>query len=211
MNMRADGEPISARDSCLLRPIDGERETLEQLFSRCRIRLYSTAFRVLGNHEDAEDALQDGLLTAFRKLNGFEGRSQLSTWLTRIVINAALMKRRQKRLGRVISFDQYLEQGDPPQAGMFRDPRPNPEEICVGQERVELVERAFRAMPEVYRRAFWLRHVRGLNIKEAAETVGLATGTLKSQLHRARLWLSEQAAEGRLGQGVPQRRPDRGN
>ena len=81
---------------------------------------------------------------------------------------------------------------------MFRDSRPNLEEIYAGQDRVQLVGRAFRTMPKAYRRTLWLRHVQGLNIKEAAETVGLATGTLKSQLHRARQWLSERAAHRQL-------------
>ncbi len=184
---------------------------LNELFGRNRARLYKTALRLTGNHDDAEDALQDGLLAAFRNLDTFEGRSQFSTWLTRIVINAALMKRRQSRIGRTLSIDQCLEEGDQPLVGMFRDTRPNPEEIYMDQERVEIVERAIHAMPDRYRRALWLHHVEGLKTKQAAETLGLATGTVKSQLHRARLWLGEQTAEGRLHGEVPHTRPDRRN
>ena len=72
----------------------GDEQAVETLFRRYQRPLFQTALRVLGNTEDAEDALQDGLLSAYRNLNRFEGRSQFSTWLTRIVINAALMRRR---------------------------------------------------------------------------------------------------------------------
>src|SRR2546423_10663987 len=72
----------------------GDQQAVEALFRRYQRPLFQTALRVLGNTEDAEDALQDGLLSAYRNLKRFEGRSQFSTWLTRIVINAALMRRR---------------------------------------------------------------------------------------------------------------------
>ena len=75
----------------------GDAQAIETLFRRYQRQLFQTALRVLGNAEDAEDALQDGMLSAYRNLKRFEGRSQFSTWLTRIVINAALMKRRSAK------------------------------------------------------------------------------------------------------------------
>lgn len=78
-------------------------ESSDGVFDRNRRRLYVTALRVMGNHDDAEDALRDGLMAAFRKLNTFEGHSQFSTWLTRIVVNAALMKRRQRPVRQLLS------------------------------------------------------------------------------------------------------------
>ena len=72
----------------------GDAQAVEALFSRYQRPLFQTALRVMGNTEDAEDALQDGLLSAYRNLKRFEGRSQFSTWLTRIVINAALITMR---------------------------------------------------------------------------------------------------------------------
>src|SRR5437870_3319119 len=69
---------------------EGDHAALERVFSQYRDRLYQTALRLCGNPEDAEDALQDGLLSAFRHLRHFQGRSQFSTWLTRVVINATL-------------------------------------------------------------------------------------------------------------------------
>jgi RNA polymerase sigma-70 factor (ECF subfamily) len=72
----------------------GDAQALNTLFNRHQRTLFHSALGIMGNHQDAEDALQDGLLTAFRNLKSFEGRSQFSTWLTRVVINAALMRRR---------------------------------------------------------------------------------------------------------------------
>ena len=78
----------------------GNQQAIETLFRRYERQLLGAARRILGNTEDAEDALQDGLLSAYRNVRRFEGRSKFSTWLTRIVVNAALMRRRQTSAGR---------------------------------------------------------------------------------------------------------------
>ncbi len=186
INISAVRHTIPAPDRLALRPINIDREALDELFSLYRVRLYNTALKILGNRDDAEDALQDGLLAAYRNLNRFEGRSQFSTWLTRIIVNVALMKRRRDRFERIISIDQNIGQEDQPVAGWFPDPRPNPEEIYVWQEQVELIERLLNCVPTVDRRMFWLRHIKGLKIREVAAIMGIPVGTLKSQLHRAR-------------------------
>src|SRR5260221_13975293 len=84
----------------------GDEKAVETLFLPYQRPLFQTALRVLGNTEDAEDALQDGLLSADRNLRRFEGRSQFSAWLTRIVINAALMRRRSAKGGPASSLGQ---------------------------------------------------------------------------------------------------------
>src|SRR3989475_3304608 len=93
-----NGSPINKNshpqdDESLIRgALRGDPDALETLFARNNTALYQTALRLLGNPEDAKDALQEGLLSAYRNLRRFEGRSQFSTWLMRIVINAALMR-----------------------------------------------------------------------------------------------------------------------
>src|SRR5205814_4552300 len=82
----------------------GDAEAVEMLFRRYHRPLFQTALRVMGNAEDAEDELQDGLLSAYRNLKRFEGRSQFSTWHTRIVINAALMRRRSAKARPALSL-----------------------------------------------------------------------------------------------------------
>jgi RNA polymerase sigma-70 factor, ECF subfamily len=197
MNGEATYETMPARNNLWSRPIEGNHAALEELFSRYRGRLYSTALRVLGNPDDAEDALQDGMLAAFRSLNTFEGRSQLSTWLTRIVVNAALMQRRRCRVSPMVSIDQSVQQDNRPLAEDLCDPAPNPEEIYIRREQLQRLEQALRAVSEVRRRAWWLRHVQGLKIREIAAIVGLPVGTLKSQLSRVRRMLLREVRETR--------------
>jgi RNA polymerase sigma-70 factor, ECF subfamily len=174
-------------------PAEEIREELEALFSRYRQRLYNTALHVVGNPQDAEDALQDGLLAAFCHLTSFKGRSQFSTWLTRIVINAALMRLRRRRPeGMTFSIDQPLDSDEQPLANMIPDPGPNPEEIYAWRERLQIFEQALQSLPVRYREPVRLYYVQGMSTGEAAEVLGLPIETLKSRLHRARLRLARR-------------------
>lgn len=202
MNVRADQEPTAACNRALLRPIEGSQAVFEELFSRNRAQLYNTAFRLLANREDAEDAVQEGLLAAYRNRNTFEGRSQLSSWLTRIVINAALMQRRRSRVRSMVSINQSVQQDTRPLVEDLCDPGPNPEEILLRQEQFQRLELALRAAPEVNRRAWWLCRVHGLKIREVAEIMGISSGTLKSQLFRVRRKIRKEAAETRHSRGA---------
>jgi RNA polymerase sigma-70 factor, ECF subfamily len=196
LELNTNLENTHATDSVLHRATNNNREELDELFARHRGRLYKTARRVLGNSDDAEDALQDGLLSAFCNLGGFKGHSQLSTWLTRIVVNAALMRLRRIRPEEMtFSIDQRLDPEDQPLANRIPDPRPNPEETFARQERFEILEQKLQNLPTAYRQAVWLCDVQEMSLREAAEALGLPIGTLKSQLHRARLRLSEEVAE----------------
>src|SRR3981189_2327214 len=107
----------------------GDEQAVEALFRGYPRALFQTALRVLGNTEDAEDALQDGLLSAYRNLKRFEGRSQFSTWLTRIVINAALMRRRSAKARPAVSLDETPREDELPAAERFADDGPNPEQV----------------------------------------------------------------------------------
>src|ERR1700759_2312149 len=117
----------------------GDGQAIETLFSRYQRPLFQTALRVLGNAEDAEDALQDGLLSAYRNLKRFEGRSQFSTWLTRIVINAALMRRRSAKARPAISLDETPREDELPATERFADSGPNPEQVYAGTELREMI------------------------------------------------------------------------
>ncbi len=171
--------------------LQGDREALNTLFTRYTRPLYQTALRLLGNPEDAEDALQDGLLSAARNFKRFEGRSKFSTWLTRIVINAALMRLRSQRARPSISLEQEdPEQRDLTLGSRIPDGRPSPEERYVRKERHEILERGLKTLPPALQSALRLRDIEGLSTAEAARALGLSEGTLKSQLHRARSRLS---------------------
>src|SRR5712675_951975 len=109
----------------------GDSQAVETLFRRYHRPLFQTALRVLGNAEDAEDALQDGLLSAYCNLKRFEGRSQFSTWLTRIVINAALMRRRSAKARPAVSLDAPAREDELPASERYADDSPDPEQMYV--------------------------------------------------------------------------------
>ncbi len=182
-------------DGALIRKaLRGEPDALEMLFARNNRALYQTALRVLGNPEEAEDALQDGLLAAYRNLRRFEGRSQFSTWLTRIIINAALMRRRSQRARPAVSLDEPLREDELPLAERFADGRPDPEQLYAGKELENIVEAKLKDLSPLLRSAFELREVEGLTTEEAAKELGISQNTLK-----ARLWRARQQLANRLG------------
>jgi RNA polymerase sigma-70 factor, ECF subfamily len=184
-------EPIHDEEALVRSGLKGDREALNALFTRYTRPLYQTALRLLGNPEDAEDALQDGLLSAARNFKRFEGRSKFSTWLTRIVINAALMRLRSQRARPTISLEQEdSEQRELTLGSRIPDSRPDPEEGYAERERSEILERGLKTLPPALQSAVWLRDIEGLSTAEAARALGLSEGTLKSQLHRGRSRLS---------------------
>jgi RNA polymerase sigma-70 factor (ECF subfamily) len=149
------------------------------------------AFSLLRNREDAEDALQDGLLSAYVNLETFEGRARFSTWLTRIVLNAALMKRRRLRA----HLRVHLREND---ANDFQDAvvrvidtRPDPEQACALAEARERVRQSADQLSPVLRSAFYLRDMRQLSTPEAARAAGVKLSAIKSRAVRARHRLAD--------------------
>jgi RNA polymerase sigma-70 factor, ECF subfamily len=173
----------------------GDQQAVDMLFRRYQRPLFQTALRVLGNAEDAEDALQDGMISAFRNLRRFEGRSQFSTWLTRIVINAALMRRRSAKARPAVSLDETPREDELPATERFSDNRPNPEQVFAGTELREIIGANLDELSPLLRTAFVLREVQGYSTGEAAKKLGVTENTLKARLWRARHQLAE-----RLGQ-----------
>lgn len=181
------GEP-----ELLKQAIAGDESALETLFARHSRALYQTALRLLGNAEDAEDALQEGMLAAYRNLRNFEGRSQFSTWLTRIVINAALMRRRSRRTHLMVSLDEDTRDDQLSAVERFPDDGPTPEEHYAGSELSQRLRQHLEALSPVLRRAFELRELIGLTTDEAAKVLGVSRNTLKARLWRARHQLAAQ-------------------
>ena len=172
--------------------LKGNQAALEALFARHSGALYQSALKLLGNPEDAEDALQEGMLSAFKNLRRFEGRSKFSSWLTRIVINAALMRLRSQRAHRTVSADEPLGEAESTLAEQLADPAPDPERLYARKELRRLLDRNLTELPPDMRTAVLLRDIEGLSTQEAAEALGVPENTLKSRLHRARLQLAEQ-------------------
>jgi RNA polymerase sigma factor (sigma-70 family) len=171
--------------SIVQQAIAGNTAAQEHLFAHHNDRLYRTAFSILRNKEDAEDALQDALCRAYASLASFRGQSSFSTWLTRVVINSALMTRRKRSAHPEASLDEILESKPQKLPGAV-DARPNPEKICATIELYELVEGQVHQLPPLLQTAFRLRVTDSLSTAEFSQALGIPTGTFKTRIARAR-------------------------
>jgi len=162
------------------------RDDFEDAVSRYSPTLFRVALRRLRNVEDAEDAVQDALLSAHKHIGQFEGRSQLSTWLTTIVSNVALMKLRRYSRYEMLSLDQEHENDGTTFASELRDVRPNPETICGQSEMDETLRRALDQLSPKQRSAIQMCELDGYSVREAANALGISINTLKSRVSRAR-------------------------
>ena len=177
---------------CLIgQVLEGDREALDKLLATYRLLLYRQALQIVGNPEDAEDALQDAFLNAVRHLNQFEGRSKLSTWLTRIVINAALMVRRSRHTYREASLEDWQSNDDGKAPLEIPDLQPDPEQVCSLSELGALVNEQFNLLSPGLRSAFQLRFIDGLSCVEAGQSLGISVSAVKSRVVRARRQLAE--------------------
>jgi RNA polymerase sigma-70 factor (ECF subfamily) len=162
------------------------RNDFEDAISRYSPTLFRVALRRLRNVEDAEDAVQDALLSAYKHIGQFEGRSQLSTWLTTIVSNVALMKLRRYSPHEMLSLDQEYENEGTALASKLKDARPNPETICAQAELDEKLRLALEQLSPKQRSAIQMCELDGFSTREAANVLGISTNTLKSRVSRAR-------------------------
>jgi RNA polymerase sigma-70 factor (ECF subfamily) len=148
--------------------------------------LFRVAFRRLRNIQDAEDAVQDALLSAHKCIGQFQGRSKLSTWLTRIVTNTALMKLRRHSRYEIFSLGQDDDNDGMRFANKLIDARPSPETIYAQTETEEILRRALAQLSPKLRSAIQLYELEGLPIQEAAKALGISENTLKSRVARGR-------------------------
>lgn len=158
---------------------------LNDLFADCLPKLKKAAQKLLRNQQDSEDALQDGLLLAVRNLDQFHGRSAFSTWLHSIVRNSSRMHYRRAK--HHIAFVELAPNQDAllTERGCV-EPRPSPEEVCIQNERSEILRKAAEELPAKYHEAIKCFHLEGLSEEETARKLRISPGALKSQLHRSR-------------------------
>jgi RNA polymerase sigma-70 factor, ECF subfamily len=177
--------------SLIQRAIDGDSRAQKQIFSCDTSKLHRAALAILRNKEDAEDAVQEGLCKAYRKLRSFQGRSSLSTWLTRIVINSALMIRRRKNNRPEASLDDILDRQ--PERLQYRivDKWPNPEQICTTTEIYGLVEEQVRQLSPGLRASVQLCDLDGLSPADSTQALGIQKSAFKSRISRARQKLAD--------------------
>ncbi len=173
----------------VVRVRDGETDAFEELVRKHGRRVYRSLLGILGNAQEAEDALQDAFLKAFQHLPHFEGRSRFSTWLVRIAINTGLQRVRSRK--EVDSLDEENEEFRPRNIQAWFD---TPEEFYSREELRRLVEKEVMKLPVKYRLALMLRDLEELSTEEAAVALGLSIPGLKARVLRGRLMLRESMA-----------------
>ena len=172
----------------------GELQALDTLFHSHRNLLFHSALGITGNREDAEDALQDGLLSAFRSLKNFEGRSKFSSWLTRIVINAALMRRRSLlSRPRMVALEP-IDQNEIPIKERLVSKGLTPEQLFSRSEVLEMTKIHIDALSPILRTVFIFRIVLEFTANETAEILCVPPNTVKARLWRARRQLARRVS-----------------
>ena len=174
-----------------------DMSALEPLMEHYGPRLYRVAFGITRNHSDAEEVVQDTFLSLCRKIDRFEGRSALGTWLYRIAANTALGKQRGKRTTAEVHLEDLLptfhadghRQGDT--ASLLADWSSTPESELLSGEARAIMEEALGYLPAHYRAVLVLRDVEELSNEAVAETLGETLVSVKSRIHRARMALRE--------------------
>ena len=170
----------------------GEREALERVFACNLAKFHRIAYRILHNSEDAEDAVQEALFSAFRNIDKFEGRSQFLTWLTRIVFNSALMQLRRKRSDIEVAKEcQTAGAGDYNPSDKLFDSHPDPEELYARKEILEVLNKSINQMPAKNRAVVALCAIREMRLQEASKALNLSLSAVKSRLNRGRRILEE--------------------
>ena len=197
--MTTDTRPKVDRDAALLAALRAETpEAPEMLVDTYGDRVYRLTYRITGSNEDAEEATQDALWTAARKIGSFKGESQFGSWLYRIAANAAYQKLRTRRAKtREIAIDDVLPAFD--SDGLHFEPMddwsPRVDDNAATGELRAVLEKAIGDLPPDYRTALVMHDVEGIANPDIAETLGISLPAVKSRVHRSRLFVRKKLAE----------------
>jgi RNA polymerase sigma-70 factor (ECF subfamily) len=172
----------------------GDRTVFEELRRRHAEKMFRVAHRIIRHHEDAEDAVQESFLSAFVHLKTFDGKAKFSTWLTRIAINAALMRVRKNRLSRELPLENSREALGLCPKRELRDFSPNPEEVCEKQEREAVLRDAIAKLRRSLRKVVELYELQECSMDETAEILGISAAAAKARLFHARAALRRNKA-----------------
>ncbi|HYT22736.1 MAG TPA: RNA polymerase sigma factor [Candidatus Polarisedimenticolia bacterium] len=168
-------------------------DTLQEMFLASRPKFVGIAYAILRNKEDAEDAVQDAVLSAYVHLRNFEGRSAFTTWFTRIVLNAALMTLRKRTNSRIGSLPESSSSGEVSWTERIPTPQPDPEMACAEGETFQFIDILLGKMSPVLRQSFTMTYYDEMSSREACTLLGVSIGTFKSRVFRARRHLMAQA------------------
>jgi RNA polymerase sigma-70 factor (ECF subfamily) len=179
----------------------GDSRAFEAIMRLHNQRLFRVARAILKDEHEAEDALQDAYVKAFAGIGEFEGRSQLSTWLVRIVVNESLGRLRRRRVTEQLTEMIEMSPNRPQDVSGWIAVADDPEKATARADIRRLLEAAIDALPEVFRTVFLLRAVEQMSVEETAASLGIPEATVKTRFHRARRQLRLHL-EDRLGSAL---------
>ncbi|MCS7231560.1 MAG: sigma-70 family RNA polymerase sigma factor [Elusimicrobiota bacterium] len=178
---------------------NGNTSAFEKLIKRYEEKIYSLAYRILQDKEEAFDVLQDTAMSAFKNLKNFQSKSSFSTWIYRIALNFALMRKRKQKAqlkkAQIIDSEdsdklpQFAEIAEQNLLGNYVDWSENPVISLENQELRKVLQEAINKLPDKYRNVIILKEIEGRSIEETAKILGLSISAVKTRLHRARLYL----------------------
>lgn len=192
LQVAVPGLPVSD-DELVRRVQQGNGEAFEELVRRYERKVYNIAYRLLGNEEDAAEALQDTFLRAYRFIPKFKFKSSFYTWLYRIATNVSLTKLRRRRTQETVSLDEPVKDTDH-LMHEIPDTDSTPEEAFQQKRLRERLQKAVESLPEDYRAVVVLRDLEGLTNEEVSKILKLSIPAVKSRLHRGRMALREKLA-----------------
>ncbi|MEO8504933.1 MAG: RNA polymerase sigma factor [Acidobacteriota bacterium] len=173
--------------------VGGDQGAFEALMRRYNGRLYRVARAILKDDADAEDALQDAYLDAYSHMKDFRGEALFSTWLTRIVVNRALMRLRSQRRHRVVvSMGERQEpESESKEVDVVDEKSESPSNATLRAEVRRMLERRIDELPVAFRTVFVMREVEDMTVQETADALSIPAATVRSRLFRARALLRE--------------------
>jgi RNA polymerase sigma factor (sigma-70 family) len=171
---------------------DHDQAAFETLMRRHNGRLFRVVRAILRDDAEAEDALQDAYLDAYRHMGEFRGGASIGTWLTRIAINHALMRLRQHRRHRVVvPFEEWRSDPHPEEAGVPDERAESPAETTLRGEIRAILERRIDRLPVAFRTVFVMREIEDMTVEETAACLSIPAATVRTRLFRARALLRE--------------------
>jgi len=187
--VKSNAEYTQAEEPLITQACRGNSEAFSELVRTHSQRIYDISLRILKNHADAEDNLQDVLCKMYKNIRRFQGRSRFSTWLVSIAINEALMKIRKEHSARAAGQTELpAEVSENNFVLEIRDKCPDPERQYIASD---LAEKAFYGLDPLLRQAFILHSGEGWTHREVAGTIGISISTAKSRMFRARTQMQQ--------------------
>jgi len=179
----------------------GSMEAMEKIVGRYEDRIFTFGLKMCGHLQDAEDIAQETFLNAFRYLKDFREETKLKNWLFMIATRACISKRRKKKCepDYEISLDSFIHEDGSDGNYEIPDWSDDPSDNVMRTELKKIIDAAIQTLPHKYRLVFNLREIEGFNTKETAEILEISTQSVKTRLHRARLFMREEISKQYMG------------